>query len=322
MVGRRGWADNGMRRISDIHTMDISDLDLNLLRVFDAVFRHGSVSRAADELGLSQPAVSQAITRLRRQLGNPLFERVHGGVRPTPRAERLSQAVSSAMATLEVALAEAHVFDPLQSRQRFQLHLSDIGEARFLPPLMRALHERAPGVQLETRPVPMAEIAPALDRGSLDAAIGFLPGITGTRQQVLLSDHYTVLLRQGHPLLRGLGSGRLGRQRLRRLEFVAVRSHSETLRILKALDLLARVRLSAAHFMAVPSIVRDTDLAVIMPAEIAASFLARGGYALVDADLPGKRFDVSLHWSWRFAQEPACRWLRALVQELFQQPGR
>lgn len=299
--------------------MDISGLDLNLLKVFDAVFRHGSVSRAAEELGLSQPAASQAVTRLRQLLGNPLFERMHGGVRPTPRAQRLAQAVRAALATLEVALAEAHTFDPRVGEKRFRIHLSDIGEARFLPPLMQALHEQAPRVQLETLPMPMGEIADALDRGSLDIAIGFLPGVTRTQQMVLLSDHYTVLLRDGHPVLKGLAARPLGLAKLRELEFVAVRSHSETLRILRMLDLQARVRLSAAHFMAVPSIVRQTDLAVVMPAEIAAAFVAQGGYAAVEADLPDKRFDVSLHWSWRFAQEPASLWLRELVQALFGQ---
>ncbi|MBV8248689.1 MAG: LysR family transcriptional regulator [Comamonas sp.] len=299
--------------------MDISGLDLNLLRVFDAVFRHGSVSRAAQELGLSQPAASQAVTRLRQLLGDPLFERMHGGVRPTPRAERLAQAVRTAMATLEVALAEAHSFEPQEARQRFRIHLSDIGEARFLPPLMQALREQAPHVQLETLPMPMAEIADALDRGSLDIAIGFLPGVTGTQQQVLLSDHYALLLRKAHPVLKGVRQGRLSAAHLRGLDFVAVRSHSETLRMLGALGLQSRVRLSAAHFMAVPSIVRQTDLAVIMPAEIADTFERLGDYVVLQADLPESEFDVSLHWSWRFAQEPANQWLRALVCRVFAQ---
>ncbi|MDR2297912.1 MAG: LysR family transcriptional regulator [Comamonas sp.] len=299
--------------------MDISGLDLNLLRVFDAVFRHGSVSRASQELGLSQPAASQAVTRLRQLLGDPLFERMHGGVRPTPRAERLAVAVRTALATLEVALAEAHSFDPLQANQCFRIHLSDIGEARFLPPLMQALREKAPNVQLETLPMPMAEIADALDRGSLDIAIGFLPGVTGTQQQVLLSDHYALLLRQEHPVLSGLKSERLNAGHLRALDYVAVRSHSETLRILRKLELQNQVRLSAAHFMAVPSIVRQTDLAVIMPAEIAETFVAQGGYVMLQADLPERAFDVSLHWSWRFAQEPANQWLRELVGDVFQQ---
>ena len=300
--------------------MDISGLDLNLLRVFDAVYRHASVSRAADELGLSQPAASQSITRLRLLLGDPLFERVHGGVRATPRAERLAEAVRSALATLEVALAEAHAFEPLAAQQRFRLHLSDIGEARFLPPLIHALKQQAPHVQLETLPVPMGEIADALDRGFLDIAIGFLPGVTRTQQEVLLSDRYAVMLRRNHPLLEQWGQPQqLDAAMMQSLEYVAVRSHSETLRILQVLNLQSRVHLSAAHFMAVPSIVRATDLAVVMPQQIAATF-ETGDYVVMEADLPDNGFDVSLHWSWRFTREPANAWLRALVLELFQQP--
>ena len=151
--------------------MDIKNLDLNLLRVFDAVYRHCSVSRAAEELGMSQPAASQAVTRLRLLLGNPLFERAHAGVRPTPRAERLALAVRQALEVLEVAMSEAQSFEPLQARQRFRIHLSDIGEARFLPPLMQALHQRAPHVQLETLPMPLDGIADALDRGTLDLSL-------------------------------------------------------------------------------------------------------------------------------------------------------
>ena len=299
--------------------MDINTLDLNLLRVFDAVYRCASVSRAAQALGLSQPATSQAITRLRLLLGDPLFERVHGGVRPSPRAHQLAQAVRSALATLEVAMAQAQSFDPAAASQTFRVHLSDIGEARFLPPLLQALRERAPHLRLETLPMPMGEIADALDRGFLDIAIGFLPGVAGTQQKILLSDHYAVLLREGHPLARGRGGpGRMALDDLHQLELVAVRSHSETLRILKAMQLESQVRLTAAHFMAVPFIVRQTDLGVVMPAQIAGIFLEQGGYARLDADFPDHRFDVSLHWSWRFEQDPARQWLRALVVELFE----
>ena len=297
--------------------MDISGLDLNLLRVFDAVFRHGSVSRAALALDLSQPAASQAVTRLRNLLGDPLFERIHGGVRPTPRAERLAPTVRSALAMLEVALAEARSFDPLQASTRFRVHLSDVGEARLLPPLLHALQQQAPGVQLETLPMPMAGIAEALDRGTLDIAVGFLPEVLGTQQVVLRSDHYVVLLRQGHPVLDGLDSQPLGLRQLRSMDFVAVRSHSETLRIMRALELQDRIRLTAAHFMAVPFIVLQTDLAVIMPAEIATIFGRGGAYVVAEADLPESSFDVSLHWSWRFEREPANQWLRALVRQVF-----
>ena len=128
--------------------MHIKDLDLNLLRVFDAVYRMGKVSRAAETLALTQPAVSQGLTRLRLLLRDPLFVRAGGGVQPTPRAERLAPAVRTALATLEQALSEAEQFDPLRSQRTFRIHMSDIGEGRFLPELMVALREQAPGLRI------------------------------------------------------------------------------------------------------------------------------------------------------------------------------
>jgi DNA-binding transcriptional LysR family regulator len=238
-----------------------------------------------------------------------------------PTAERLALVVRGALSTLEIGLSEAAAFDPGQARQQFRIHLSDIGEARFLPPLMHTLHQQAPHIQLETRPLPLNEVADALDRGLLDVAIGFLPGVTHTQRTVLLSDHYGVLLRAGHPALQKISPGqKLSRAALETLDFIAVRSHSETLRILQSLQLDTRIRLSAAHFMAVSSILQQTDLAVLMPTEIASTFTRDGNYVVIDADLPNSSFDVSLHWSWRFSQEPAKMWLRALICQLFQQP--
>ena len=126
--------------------MHIKDIDLNLLRLFDAVYRTRSVSRAADLLDLTQPAASQALTRLRLLIKDPLFVRAGVGVQPTPKADRLANAVRSALGLLEEALNESALFDPLQSRKVFRIHMSDIGEGRFLPDLMVALQRQAPGV--------------------------------------------------------------------------------------------------------------------------------------------------------------------------------
>lgn len=115
---------------------NIDTIDLNLLRLFDAVYRTRNVSRAAEELGLSQPATSQALTRLRLLLRDPLFERVAGGVRPTARSERLAHSVQAGLALLEAGLNEGERFDPATTDAELRLHLSDIGEGRFLPPLM------------------------------------------------------------------------------------------------------------------------------------------------------------------------------------------
>ncbi|RYY81048.1 MAG: LysR family transcriptional regulator, partial [Comamonadaceae bacterium] len=130
-----------------MHAMHLKDLDLNLLRLFDAVYRCASVSRAAEQLDLTQPAASQGLTRLRTLLHDPLFVRASGGVAPTPKARRLAAPVRSALVLLEQALNESAAFDPLRSGRTFRIHMSDIGEARFLPELMAALRTLAPGVR-------------------------------------------------------------------------------------------------------------------------------------------------------------------------------
>ena len=155
--------------------LPLHKIDLNLLRLFDAVQRAGSVSRAAEQLELTQPAASQGLTRLRTLLHDPLFVRAPGGVRPTPVAQRLAAPVRHALATLEVALGESAGFDPRESKRAFRIHMSDIGEGRFVPPLMAALRTQAPGVRIETLPLPRGDIAAALDAGRIDLAFGFLP---------------------------------------------------------------------------------------------------------------------------------------------------
>ena len=199
--------------------MHINDVDLNLLRLFDAVYRTRNVSRAAELLELTQPAASQGLSRLRTLVKDPLFMRTAGGVQPTPRAQRLADPVRHALATLEQALGESAGFEPAQAVRTFHLHMSDIGEARFLPELMVALHERAPGVRVETRPLPREQVTEALHAGRIDFAIGFLPTLKESQQVRLLDDRYVLLLRAGHPFTRKRRSGAALLKALGELEF-------------------------------------------------------------------------------------------------------
>lgn len=300
--------------------MDIKSLDLNLLRLFDAVWRLRNVSRAAVELGLSQPAASQGLARLRRHLGDALFVRTGVGVAPTRRAELLAVAVQAALGTLEQALTTTE-FEPRNSRRVFRLHLSDIGEARFLPRLVAMLEAEAPMARIETRPLLPEDIVPALDSGRLDVAIGYLPAIvTETLSVPLIRDHYVILLRKGHPILKHWKKRAPGSDvaLLSRLQYASVRSHADTLRILNLLGLENCVRLTAANFLSLPRTVKATDLAVLMPSEIAEGFLTGQDYAVIEPELPKRHFTVSLHWSRRFDREPALGWLRRGIVEMFQ----
>jgi DNA-binding transcriptional LysR family regulator len=295
-------------------------LDLNLLRLFAEVHRLGSVSRAAEALGLTQPAASQGLARLRHQLKDPLFVRAPGGVKPTARANELAGTVRDTLQALGQAIDASVHFDPRSSRRLFRLHMSDIGEARFLPHLMAMLTREAPGVRLATLPLPPGHIGDALDNGEIDFAFGFLPQVKQTRQQVLLKDRYAVMLRDGHPALVAMqeASTRAARQRvLQGLGFVAVRSHADTLRILQHEGLEERLRLTTQNFMVLPTIVRETDLGAIMPQSIGQGLSREWGCTVVDPGFDRSEMTVSLHWSHRFEAEAGHRWFREQVTGLY-----
>ncbi len=289
---------------------------MNLLRLFEAIYRLGSVSRAAEAIGLSQPAASQGLTRLRLALSDALFVRAGGSMRPTLRAERLASVVQPAIAAIQEVLKEDDVFNPAQSTMTLRLHMSDIGEARLLPDLIAVVHRQAPGMRIQTVPLPHAQIADALETGAIHFALGFLPSVSGTQRVELLSDHYAVLVRAKHPLLMEKKNRTTARD-LRRLEFVAVRSHAATLRILQELGLDDRVVLTSENFLALPAIIERTDLAAVMPSAIAHRFISSKRCALLSNALPHSTFPVSLHWSRRFEVDPAHQWMRRLFVEVF-----
>jgi DNA-binding transcriptional LysR family regulator len=233
-----------------------------------------------------------------------------------------------ALATIEEALNASQVFDPQRSKRVLRVHLSDIGEARFLPELVLVLQRMAPGMRLEARPVPHDQIGAALDNGQLDLAIGFLPEVSDTLHQPLLSDRYVVLMRQGHPVAKRWGQlqKKAGafpdatHALLAELEFAAVRTHADTLRILELMHWQHRLRLTVSHFLSLPGIVRSSDLAVLMPRNFAQGFAQAGELAIIEPDLPLRDFTVSMHWSARFDKDPCLQWLRAATAQLFSTP--
>lgn len=295
--------------------MHINDVDLNLLRIFDAVYRQHSVGRAAESLGLSQPAVSHGLTRLRLALKDALFVRAGRGVTPTPKADALALAVGQALGLIGGALHDADLFDPALSQRTFRLHMSDLGESEFLPGLMHEVRRRAPRVRIQTRQLEYPQIENALNTGAIDAALGYLPGVAHTCQQPLFMERYVVLARKDHPVLTLRPSARTMAQ----LDYVVVSQHAETLRMLDAMQLQDRIRLSTPHFMVIPSIVSQTDLAVLLPMRIAAKFVVDARLQMVRPRWRFEDFVVGLHWSRRAQHDPANRWLRELVVGLFRE---
>ncbi len=295
--------------------MNIAKIDLNLLQTFDAIYAEASVSRAADRLGVSQPTVSHALARLRTLYGDPLFVRRASGVTPTAKADRLADAVRQALHILDVAIHEADRYDPAASERTFRLHMTDIGEAIFLPRLMAALARRAPRVRVEARQLDDGDILPALESARIDLALGYIPALASVDKTLLLSERYVVVMRRDHPL----AHTRPSRAALARLDYALVRSHPATARALESLRLASRVRLSIPHFMVLPRILAETDLAVVMPLRLYDAFAQMGDYTVWRSRLGLPAFDVSVHWAWRFAGDAGNRWLRELIVSLFRE---
>src|SRR5437870_11551160 len=160
-----------------ITRMNVHDLDLNLLRVFDSVLHERGVTPAAARLGLTQPAVSNALARLRKVFGDALFVRTPSGMDATPFARELAEPVRQALALLDSALAHGPGFEPASATRAFRFYMSDLGQIEFLPPLIERVQRAAPGVRLEAVALDVEDIAGALGTGALDLAMGFLPAL-------------------------------------------------------------------------------------------------------------------------------------------------
>lgn len=295
--------------------MNIADIDLNLLRVFDAVLRTHSVTAAAAQLGLTQPAVSNALARLRAAFGDPLFLRAAQRMEATPFARELAEPVRQALALLESALAHGPGFDPASSTRLFRFYMSDLGQIEFLPPLVERLRRAAPGVRLEALGIEPDAIADALGAGTLDFAMGFLPGLgPPTRRRVLFRDPYVCLVRGDHPVTA-----------LTRKAFLdaphAVVSYRGGHRVIEeALERAgvgARIVLRVPHFTVVPMVLERSDLILTLPARVARVYERRGNFRSLPLPLAVPSAEVALHWHERFDADPGNRWLREQLVTLF-----
>jgi DNA-binding transcriptional LysR family regulator len=300
--------------------MNLRNLDLNLLRVLDAVLRERSVTAAAGRLGLTQPAVSNALARLRAAFGDALFVRTPSGMAPTPLARELDDPVRQSLLLIESALAHGRGFDPATSKREFRLHMSDLGEVSFLPRLVEHVRQRAPGVYLETLGLPLEAIDEALASGALDIAVGFLPGLaTQVRRRRLFRDPYVCLMRSDHPRI----GSRLTRKLFLEASHTLVSSIGSGHRVVEeALErngIMRRIALRVPHFTVVPMVLARTDLLLTLPSQVARAYEADGRFKSLPVPLPIPPAEVAVHWHERFERDAGNRWLRELMVKLFAQ---
>lgn len=295
--------------------MSVAHLDLNLLRLLLAINDAGSVSQAGQKLGLSQPAASNALARLRATLGDPLFVRSRTGMVPTAYTERIVPVVRVHLAGLSNALSDAMGFDPATRKRTFRLSLSGLGEQMFLPTLSARIAEEAPQVSLENISAPMHELPRVLSTQEADVAIGIIgPLESGLQRQHLFDEVYCVV---GNP---ALSDADARNWRKRRIIVVAPSAtYADDLETLLARHGLAsNVTYRLRHFGGLPDMLRLVDAVAIVPDQLATRLEQVGAARRLPAELPLGRHAVNLVWHRKSDNDPGCVWLRGLISELFE----
>lgn len=290
--------------------MRLPRVDLNLFAVFDAVYTERNLTRAARILSVTQPAVSNALRRLREVFDDPLFVRTPHGVTPTPVAENISGQVKEALNLLHTSLAEGKVFTPETSEKTFTFSVHDYDEAALIPGLMQQLAGLAPGISTEFYSVPRRDLEAELASGSLDFAVD-VPLFSAPRlcRQQLKSERYVCIVRPDHP---EVGSGLTLEQYLG-LEHIHVSARRRGIgHVDMALEKIGRrrkIRLRMKNYLAAPLTVATTNLALTVPANVAAM------YEMKTVELPFgvETVDQYLYWHKSADQDPANLWMRGIV---------
>jgi DNA-binding transcriptional LysR family regulator len=303
--------------------MELKDLDLNLLLVFNQLLAKRRVALVAETLGMTQPGVSNALKRLRVLLGDELFLRTSRGMEPTPYAARLAEPIGYALSTIYQSLNEVSTFDPLTSTRKFKLGMTDIGEIYFLPKLMETLAQHAPGVTVSTIRNTAVNLQDEMESGHIDLAIGLLPQLkSGYFQRCLFKQRYVCMFRNGH----ALDKPDLTVAQFEQADHVVVVSggtgHGIVDQSIERLGVKRNVRLTVPHFVAVGHILSTSNLVATVPERFAMKCVAPFGLKYVDHPMALPEVGINVLWHAKFNREPANQWMRSLIFDTFADGGR
>lgn len=295
-----------------MHVMNLASFDLNLLTVFDAVMQERSVTRAGNRIGLSQPAMSHALNRLRYVLKDDLFIRTPDGMIPTPHAEMLAKPLRNALAEMLIALEPA-AFDPATSDKRFVLALNNYASVVLAPPLVTMASATAPKVLLDLRPSGTLDIADRLDHGDLDLTLGSSNN-PGERfmSAPLLDDPFVMVMRQDHPA----GQNTLSAETLAAFPHLEISSSDNDTSFIDRWfgeHGLVRHRALRAPHLSAARILVQSDLVATLSRRIAQEFIRNHPLRICELPCGSPHVRTVMQWHKRLDHLPAHRWLRDLV---------
>jgi DNA-binding transcriptional LysR family regulator len=290
-------------------------VDLNLIKVFIAIYESNSVTQAAARLFLTQPTVSFSLAKLRDTFQDTLFVRGANGMMPTVVAELAYARFKVAIDHIDSAIEISRGFAPETSSHRFRVAMTALGMLIFMPLIMRRIEQEAPGVEIEVVQVAVSELDGWLATGKADVVLGNLPALEATTRSVMLfSERYACLLRENHPTIG---------ETLDLPAFVQARHvlvtppfsghHLED--SLQQLGIHRKIALQLPHFTLLPQLISETDLVITLPSRVAKMFLSYGNLRMLEIPVAIPYFEVKMYWHAQHAEKAAHCWLRNMLSE-------
>ena len=297
-----------------------SDIDLNLLVVFDAVMQERTLTRAGQRLGLSQPATSHAIARLRATLQDDLFIRTPEGMQPTPRAQQMAEPVRDALRVLRVSL-EPEAFNPALSTRSFTLAVNNHAARAVVPPLTELVASLAPGVILQTQPLGRLNVFDQLDQGVDVALTSLIDGGERFKCVRILEDDFVAVLDRDHPASRVAS---FTPELLAEIPHILITSGGgETSFIDEELESrgLARRIAVGVPMLSVVLMLVGSDRVAVLPRRVAMGLARVCPLLFRELPVPSPRISLAMIWSRRLENLPAQRWLRETIQACVNKRG-
>jgi DNA-binding transcriptional LysR family regulator len=294
----------------------LAALDLNLLVVFDAIMRDRSVTRAGQRLGLSQPAMSHALTRLRHMLKDELFVRSPGGMMPTPRAEELATPIRIALDGLQQSL-EPDQFDPSKATTTFRIAVDNYAAIVLVAPIAAHVARIAPGVRLDFRPSGTLEVLEQLDRSELHLAMGPL-GVQGERfsRRRLLQDQFVVVHRKDHPSAKAREFSTEKLATLPQLEISSAQFGPDSAETGPGRSKPGPKPAMRAPFLSAAQILATSDMVSVLPLNVAKNMTRSHHLVFRRLSRSPKPIEAAMVWLRRLDNQPAHAWLRDVISRV------
>lgn len=296
-----------------IHIMNLRAFDLNLLPVFEAILNEGNLTRAAEKLAMSQPAMSNALSRLRVALDDRLFVRTPRGMTPTPRARLMAEPARLALDLIQNMLRENTNFDYGSSARTFTIAVEDYGEAVIMPRFMDWLIEVAPGVRAKIRPERSAALREELKNGSVDLAIDYFRLRDEEFSNLpLMEDELVSMVRQAHPVI---GDSLTLDQYISLPHVVLTQGRPVVDRTLTKMGLKREIALEVPHFLSMPLIVKNSNLICTLPRRMAMLYAEYFRVKILKAPIKFPTVPIFLVWSQMLDNDPGHQWLRDSLRD-------